>query len=161
MGLCRSRPLVAAALSRSIASRQSEAYRRSPALRAQLAVGQQLSRTGHLATLASTARRGQAPLELARVRRATLNAGRITMAAQRDHALAHRLRALGFDDLTSYPRHAHGSGASLRRIARTTRMGWSRLRRELEAAGIPSSPVNLDREHPASTETSCIEESIA
>ncbi|MGH3789056.1 MAG: MucR family transcriptional regulator [Pseudonocardiaceae bacterium] len=46
MGLCRGRPLVAAYLSQSIATRQSEAYRRSPALRARLAVGQELSRTG-------------------------------------------------------------------------------------------------------------------
>ncbi|MGH3812674.1 MAG: MucR family transcriptional regulator, partial [Pseudonocardiaceae bacterium] len=45
MGLCRSRPLVADALSRSIATRQIEAYRRSPELRARLAVGQEFSKT--------------------------------------------------------------------------------------------------------------------
>ncbi|MGH3575723.1 MAG: MucR family transcriptional regulator, partial [Pseudonocardiaceae bacterium] len=55
MGLCRSRPLVAQALSRSIAARQSEAYRRSPELRAYLAVGQELCKTGQLAPLAATA----------------------------------------------------------------------------------------------------------
>ncbi|HJT05083.1 MAG TPA: MucR family transcriptional regulator [Pseudonocardiaceae bacterium] len=161
MGLCRSRPLVAAALSRSIASRQSAAYRRSPTLRAHLAVGQELSRTGQLARLASTARSGQAPWELAQVRRATLDAGRITMAAQRDRALAHRLRALGFDDLASYLRHAHASGASLRRIARTTRMGWSRMRRELDAAGITSSPALPHREHPVLSEAGSTTASFA
>ncbi len=53
LGLCRSRPLVAESLSRSIAARQSEAYRRLPGLRARLAVGQKLSKTGRLTTLAS------------------------------------------------------------------------------------------------------------
>lgn len=55
LGLCRSRPLVAAVLSRSIATRQGAVYRRSPALRARLAVGQQLAKTGELAVLASAA----------------------------------------------------------------------------------------------------------
>lgn len=55
LGLCRGRPLVAEMLSRSIAARQREAYRRSPELRAYLAVGQELCMTGQLATLAATA----------------------------------------------------------------------------------------------------------
>jgi hypothetical protein len=88
MGLCRSRPLVAAALSRSIATRQSEAYRRSPALRARLAVGQELSKTGQLATLACAAHTTSPPPELARLRRAALDTGRMTRAAQRDRVLA-------------------------------------------------------------------------
>lgn len=99
MGLRRSRPLVAEALSRSIATRQSEAYRRSPALRARLAIGQELSNTGQLATLASTAHTTSPPPELTRLRRAALDAGRMTRAAQRDRVLARRLRELGFDDL--------------------------------------------------------------
>jgi hypothetical protein len=75
MGLCRSRPLVAEALSRSIATRQSEAYRRSPALRARLAIGQELSNTGQLATLASTAHTTSPPPALV-IRPAPRGAGR-------------------------------------------------------------------------------------
>lgn len=56
MGLCRSRPLIAEALSRSIAARQGEAYRRSPELPARLAIGQELSKAGLLATLAHRTR---------------------------------------------------------------------------------------------------------
>ncbi|HSZ30330.1 MAG TPA: MucR family transcriptional regulator [Pseudonocardiaceae bacterium] len=133
MGLCRSRPLVAEALSRSIATRQSEAYRRSPALRARLAIGQELSNTGQLATLASTAHTTSPPPELTRLRRAALDAGRMTRAAQRDRVLARRLRELGFDDLASYLRHAYSIGTSLRSIAKATGLGWTRLRRELDA----------------------------
>ncbi|MGH3854173.1 MAG: MucR family transcriptional regulator [Pseudonocardiaceae bacterium] len=140
MGLCRSRPLVAPELSRSIATRQSEAYRRSPALRARLAVGQELSRTGRLARLAATAHATSPPPELARLRRAALDAGRLTRAAQRDQALAGRLRELGFDDLASYLRHAHSAGASLRGIAKAAGLGWARLRRELDAAGVTVQP---------------------
>jgi hypothetical protein len=96
MGLCRNRPLVAEALSRSIAARQRAAYRRSPALRDRLAVGQELSRTGELALMASAAPPASPPPELTRLRRAALDAGRATRSAQRDRALAHRLRELGF-----------------------------------------------------------------
>lgn len=141
MGLCRSRPLVAEALSRSIATRQSEVYRRSPELRARLAVGQELSKTGRLASLASAAHAiGSAP-ERTRLRRAALDAGRATRAAQRDQVLARRLRKLGFDDLPGYLRHAHSTGASLRSIARATGLGWARMRRELYAAGIAARPA--------------------
>ncbi|MBV8540081.1 MAG: MucR family transcriptional regulator [Pseudonocardiales bacterium] len=143
MGLCRSRPLVAEALSRSIATRQSEAYQRSPALRARLAVGQELSKTGRLATLASAAHTTSPPPELTRLRRAALDAGRMTRATQRDRVLARRLRELGFEDLAGYLRHAYSAGASLRGIAKTTGLGWIRLRRELEVAGIAVRPANL------------------
>lgn len=136
MGLCRSRPLIAKALSRSIATRQRVAYRRSPALRARLAVGQQLSRTGELALLASAAYPTSPPPELMRLRRAALDAGRATRAAQRERALADRLRELGFADLGSYLRYAQETGTSLRSVAKATRLGQGRLRRELEAAGI-------------------------
>jgi hypothetical protein len=135
IGLCRSRPLVAEALSRSIASRQRTAYRRSPTLRAQLLVGQELSKTGQLATLASTAHTASPPLELTRLRRAALEAGRATRAAERDRALGHRLSALGFDDLADYLRHACSSGMSLRCMAKATGLGWARLRREIDALG--------------------------
>jgi hypothetical protein len=135
IGLCRSRPLVAETLSRSIATRQRQAYRRSPALRAQLAVGQELSKTGQLTTLAATAHTATPPPELTRLRRAALEAGRATRAAERDRALGHRLSELGFDDLADYLRHACSSGVSLRRIAKTTRLGWARLRREIAALG--------------------------
>jgi hypothetical protein len=141
MGLCRSRPLVAQALSRSIATRQSEAYRRSPELRARLAVGQELSKTGQLATLAATAHVTSPAPELTRLRRAALDAGRATRAARRDRALARRVRDLGFADLPGYLRHAHSTGASLRRMARATGLGWARLRRELDAAGVAVQPV--------------------
>lgn len=139
MGLCRSRPLVAEALSRSIAARQSAAYRRSPALRAQLAVGQTLSRTGQLATLAAAAHTASPPPELTRLRSAALDAGRTTRTAQLDQALARRLHELGFDDLAGYLRHACSTGASLRSIAKEVGLGWARLRRELDAAGIKRS----------------------
>ena len=141
MGLCRSRPLVAQALSRSIATRQSEAYRRSPELRARLAVGQELSKTGQLATLAATAHVTSPAPELTRLRRAALDAGRATRAARRDRALARRVRDLGFADLPGYLRHAHSTGASLRRMARATGLGWARLRRELDAAGVAVRPA--------------------
>ncbi|MGH3695746.1 MAG: MucR family transcriptional regulator [Pseudonocardiaceae bacterium] len=136
IGLCRSRPLVAETLSRSIATRQRRAYRRSPALRAQLAVGQELSRTGRLATLAATANTASPPPELARLRRAALEAGRATRAVERHRALGQRLSALGFDDLAGYLRHARSAGISLRGMARDTGLGWSRFRREIDAAAV-------------------------
>ncbi|MGH3821761.1 MAG: hypothetical protein ACRDRA_02785 [Pseudonocardiaceae bacterium] len=145
IGLCRSRPLVAEALSRSIAIRQRKAYRRSPALRARLAVGQELSKTGQLATLAATAHTASPPAELTRLRRAALEAGRATRAAERDRALAHRLSALGFDDLASYLRHACSSGMSLRGMAKATGLGWTRLRREIDAVGAASN----EQRHPS------------
>src|SRR5262249_36932616 len=111
MGLCRNRALVAKALSRSIATRQRRAYRRSPALRAQLAVGQELTKPGQLAALAATAARISNPSpELTRLRGAALEAGRVRMAAERDQALGHRLGELGFVDLASYLRQAISSG---------------------------------------------------
>lgn len=146
MGLCRSRPLVAEALSRSIATRQSAAYRRSPELRARLVVGQELSKTGQLATLALTAHAGSPSPEGMRLRRAALDAGRRTRAAQRDRALARRLRALGFEDLGAYLRHAHSAGMSLRSIVKATGLGWARLRRELEAAGVAVRPAPSSRD---------------
>lgn len=156
MGLCRSRPLVAEALSRSIATRQTEAYRRSPELRARLAVGQEFSKTGRLASLAHTARTTSASAEGARIRRAALAAGRATRAAQRDRALARRLRELGFDDLGGYLRHAYCAGASLRSLAKVTGLGWARLRREIGAAGITVRPS-----HTSSDRRSCVYEVLA
>lgn len=136
MGLCRSRPLVAEALSRSIAARQTEAYRRSPELRARLGIGQELSKAGRLTTLAHRTRVAGTSVESTRVRLAALEAGRKTRAAQRDRALARRLRELHFDDLAEYLRHAYSAGASLRHLAKVTGLGWARLRREIDAAGI-------------------------
>lgn len=136
MGLCRSRPLVAEALSRSIATRQRLAYQRCPSLRTRLAVGQELSRTGQLTLLACAAYPASPPPELMRLRRAALDTGRATRSAQRERELALRLRELGFGDLASYLRHAHSAGTSLRGLARTTKLGRPRLHRELEAAGI-------------------------
>ncbi|MGH3899275.1 MAG: MucR family transcriptional regulator [Pseudonocardiaceae bacterium] len=156
MGLCRSRPLVAEVLSRSIATRQSAAYQRSSELRARLAVGQEFSKTGRLASLAHTARTNGASPERARIRRAALDAGRATRAAQRDRALGRRLRELGFDDLAGYLRNAYSTGASLRSLARVTGLGWARLRREIDAAGITVRPVNT-----VSTRRSCAEAAIA
>jgi ROS/MUCR transcriptional regulator protein len=142
MGLLRGRPLVAEALSRSIATRQVAAYRRSPELRARLAVGQELSRTGRLATLASAAHATSPSPELTRLRRAALDAGRVTRAAQRDRALARRLRALGFRDLAGYLRHACSTGTSMRKITKAAGVGWARLRRELDAAGLAIRPAS-------------------
>lgn len=156
MGLCRSRPLVAATLSRSIATRQAEVYRRSPELRARLAVGQEFSKTGRLATLAHIARTTSASPERTRVRRAALDAGRATRAAQRDWALARRLRELGFDDLGEYLRHAYSAGASLRSLVKVTGVGWARLRREIDAAGITVRPS-----HTSSDRGSCTRRVIA
>jgi ROS/MUCR transcriptional regulator protein len=136
MGLCRSRPLVAQALSRSIATRQRAVYQRSPAMRARLAVGQQMSKTGELTGLASASHSGGPPPELIRLRRAALDAGRATRSAQRERALDYRVRELGFPDLRSYLRHAQKTGMSLRSLAKATRLGQGRLRRELEAAVI-------------------------
>ena len=160
MGLCRSRPLVAEALSRSIATRQSTAYRRSPALRAQLAIGQALSRTGQLATLASTAHAASPPPELTRLRRAALEAGRMTRAVQRDRALARRLRELGFDDLAGYLRQACATGASLRSIAKVTGLGWARLRRELDATGVAARPAHRSSDQ-SRDQKSCTRAAIA
>jgi ROS/MUCR transcriptional regulator protein len=161
MGLCRSRPLVAEALSRSIATRQSEAYRRSPALRARLAVGQELSKTGQLATLASTAHTTSPPPELTRLRRAALDAGRMTRAAQRDRVLARRLHELGFEDLAGYLRHACFTRASLRSIAKATGLGWARLRRELDAASIAVRPANRGSDQASGDQQSCARVTIA
>jgi hypothetical protein len=136
MGLCQSRPLIAEALSRSIAARQAGAYRRSPELRARLAIGQELSKAGRLATLAHTTRAASPSAESTRIRRAALDAGRKTRATRRDRALARRLRELGFDDLPAYLQHAYSAGASLRHLAKVTGLGWARLRREINAAGI-------------------------
>jgi hypothetical protein len=101
--------------------------------------------------LASAAHRASPSTELMRLRRATLDAGRATRSAQREQALALRLRALGFAGLASYLRHAQETGTSLRNIAKVTRLGRGRLQRELEAAGItirpampPGAPVHLD-----------------
>ncbi|MGQ0718444.1 MAG: hypothetical protein ACT4NP_14260 [Pseudonocardiales bacterium] len=156
MGLCRSRSLVAETLSRSIATRQAEAYRRTPELRARLAVGQEFSKTGRLATLARTARITSASSESARIRRAALDAGRVTRAAQRDRALARRLRELGFDDLAGYLRHAYSAGASLRSLAKVTGLGWARLRREIDAAGITMRPAGT-----SGARRSCADTAIA
>jgi hypothetical protein len=141
MGLCRRRPLVAEVLSHSIATRQRAAYRHSPALRTRLSVGQELAKTGELALLASAAHPSSQPPELTRLRRAALDAGRATRSAARDRALAERLRELGFPDLASYLRHAQATGMSLRSLAKTTRLGWARLHRELAATGITVGPV--------------------
>ncbi len=139
-GLCRNRPLVATALSRSIATRQSEAYRRSPQLRARLAVGQELSKTGQLATLAAIAHHQPSTRADATAPRGA-RCGRMTRAARRDRALARRVRGLGFNDLPGYLRHAHSSGASVRSMARATGLDWAKLRRELEAAGVAARPA--------------------
>jgi hypothetical protein len=136
MGLCRTRPLVATALSRSISTRQGVAYQSSPELRARLAAGQELCRTGQLATLAATAHTTNPSAELARLRRAALDAGRTARAARRDQERIRRLRGLGFDDLAGYLRHAYATRVSLRSIAKATGLGWPRLRREFDAAGI-------------------------
>ncbi|MGH8572989.1 MAG: MucR family transcriptional regulator, partial [Gammaproteobacteria bacterium] len=145
MGLCRTSPLVAKTLSRSIADRQSQAYQRSPAVRARLAAGQQLSRTGQLATLARTARTRSASPELARVRRAALDAGRATRAVRREQALTRRLAELGVDSLADYLRQAYAAGASLRSLAAVTGLGWARLRREIDSAGIRVRPAGARR----------------
>ncbi|MGH3912212.1 MAG: MucR family transcriptional regulator, partial [Pseudonocardiaceae bacterium] len=128
LGLCRSRPLIAEALSRSIAARQARAYRRSPQLRAQLAAGQELTRTGRLATLATRARSLSTSAEGTRIRRAALDTGRASRAAHRDRALARRIHELGFDDLGDFLRHTYSAGASLRSLAKITGWGWARLR---------------------------------
>jgi hypothetical protein len=146
MGLCRTRKLVAETLSRSIATRQRRAYRRSPAVRARLAAGQQLSRTGQLARLARSARAAQVSPELARIRRAALDVGRATAAARRNEATAQRLHHLGIDNLAEYLRREYLAGASLRSLARVTGLGWARLRRELTAAGIAVRPVGTDNQ---------------
>lgn len=143
MGLCRTRPLVAETLSRSIATRQQQAYRRSPAVRARLAAGQELSRTGQLADLARTAGGTEVSPELARIRRTALEVGRATRATQRDEALTLRLRELGIDHLADYLRHDYAAGVSLRSLAEVTGLGWARLRREIDAAGITVRPLGL------------------
>jgi hypothetical protein len=161
MGLCRNRPLVAEALSRSIATRQREAYRRSSELRARLAVGQELSRTGELATLAATAHAVGSSPELVRLRRAALDAGRVTRAARRGRALSRRLRELGFDDLAGYLRHARSTGASLRTIAKATGVGWTRLRRELDATGIAPRQAGCTSDRSGNDRTGYAAEAIA
>lgn len=156
MGLCRNRPLVAEALSRSIAARQGETYRRSPALRARLAVGQELSRTGQLATLASAHATIPSP-ELTRLRRTALDAGRATRAAERDRRLAQRVRELGFEDLAGYLRHAYSAGASLRSIAKATGLWWARMRHELDAAGIATRPASPSTDRSGNDELTCVD----
>ena len=146
MGLCRTRRLVAEGLSRSIAARQASAYRRSPALRARLATGQRHSRTGHLAGLARTARGAAASPELVRIRRTALATGRATRATRREQDLARRLRELGADNLAAYLHQAYAAGASLRQLGAATGLGYSRLRREIDAAGVVLRPAGPRRE---------------
>jgi ROS/MUCR transcriptional regulator protein len=153
MGLCRTRPLVAESLSRSIATRQTEAYQRCPELRARLAAGQEFSKTGRLTSLARTASASQ---EGVRIRNAALEAGRATRAAQRDQALARRLRELGFDELGDFLRQAYSDGTSLRNLTKMTGLGWGRLRREIDAAGI-----TVRSSHPRSGQQSCAMAAIA
>jgi hypothetical protein len=136
MGLCRTRRLIAEDLSRAIAARQTQAYRTSPTMRARLAAGQELAKTGQLADLSRTAQANSRSPERIRIRRATLEAGRAARAAQREEALAQQLRDLGADNLTDYLRRACANGVSLRELARITGLGWSTLRRECESAGI-------------------------
>lgn len=145
MGLCRTRPLVAETLSRSIAARQTQAYQRLPAMRARLATGQELTRTGQLASMARTARIRSTSPELVRLRRAALDNGRATRAARREQALNRRLGELGIDDLADYLRQAYAAGTSLRSLAAVTGLGWSRLHREMEAAGITVQPASSRR----------------
>ena len=99
-------------------------------------MGQQLAATGQLTTLAALAQSDGSSPERTRLRRAALDAGRATRAAQRNRVLAGRLRDLGFDDLAGYSRHARSTGLSLRGIAKATGLGWARLRREMGTAGL-------------------------
>lgn len=146
MGLCRTRRLIASSLARSISTRQRQAYRRSPAVRMRLAAGQELSRTGELARLARTTRTTPsvgASAELTRIRQAALDAGRATRAARREQARTERLAEFGIDDLADYLRREYAAGASLRDLATVTGLGWTRLRREVDAAGITLRPIGL------------------
>lgn len=136
MGLCRGRSLIAADLSRSIATRQAQAYRRSPQARAQLAAGQRLARNGRLSALARAARVTTTSPERTRIHRAALNTGRVTSAARREQGLTLRLRELGSDTLAGYLRRAYPAGASLDDLARTTGLSRDRIRREIETAGL-------------------------
>lgn len=136
MGLCRTRRLIAAELSRSIAARQARAYRDSPAVRSRLAAGQELSRTGRLTGLARAAQAGSGSPERTRIRRASLQAGRETRAARRREALTRQLRRLGAASIADHLRREYAAGTSLRELSRTTGLGWASLRRELDAAGV-------------------------
>jgi len=130
MGLCRTRRLVAEPLSRSIAARQARAYRRSSAVRARLAAGQELTRTGQLTRLARSARAAREAPELVRIRQ-----------SQARQAEADAARRVGADDLRGWLRQHHSAGWSLTRLAEA--VGHSRhwVRSRLgEAHDSPSAP---------------------
>ncbi|MGH3868309.1 MAG: hypothetical protein ACRDQ4_19755 [Pseudonocardiaceae bacterium] len=46
-------------------------------------------------------------------------------------------------DMAGYLRHACSTGASLRSIAKAIGLGWTRLRRELDAAGTEQSLMEV------------------
>lgn len=131
MGLCRSTALTSAALSASIAGRQAAGYRRDPQVRENLREGRAARKTPPV----SSAVIGE-PAQRVRRRRAALAAGRATMVARREQALASTLDKGGYANLHEFLRRSYAEGADLEALARSTGLGRARLRREVVAAGI-------------------------
>ena len=139
MGLCTGEPLIAAALSDSIAVRQADAFRRDERIRVAFAAG---AATNHRA--ATTASKTTEPQQRIVRRRAALQAGRDTIAARRRQDLVQRLNHLGHSTLAGYLRSAYADGASLETLAMTTGLGRARLRTELDAAGVQVRPTGVN-----------------
>ena len=144
LGLCRTRPLSDPSLSAAMSARQSAAYRDSAQVRARLAPGQEMARSGALATRAKTLRRAEDRPERVNARRESLAAGRVTAATRRVDALAERLTALGAADLSDYLRSAYKAGASLDILCDETGLGRARLRAALNGAGITVRPTGVN-----------------
>lgn len=144
MGLCNTTALTCSALSASIAGRQSVGYRRDPQVRENLREGRAARKTQNSAPTVldapttppvSSAVIGE-PAQRVRRRRAALAAGRATVAARREQALAVTLAERGYDCLHEFLRQSYAEGGDLESLARTTGLGRVRLRREVEMAGI-------------------------
>ncbi|MGX6604531.1 hypothetical protein ACWKSP_20715 [Micromonosporaceae bacterium Da 78-11] len=131
MGICSGEPLIAAALSGSIAARQTDAYQNDERIRVAFAAGAKIARRA----VTDPPKTPEPQQRIAR-RRAALQAGRQTIAARRHQDLVERLNHLGHSTLAGYLRSAYATGASLETLAMTTGLGRARLRAELDAAGV-------------------------
>lgn len=146
MGVCATHPLTAPDVSSAIAARQSRAYRRDPEVRARLAIGQDLARTGELGRSAADGEayaRDRSPRTEAR--NDALHRGRQTAARRRAGELRVRLTALGYRDLSTYLRDAHGAGTTLEELAAATGLGRARLREAMVEAGVTPRRQGFNR----------------
>ncbi|MFJ7280528.1 MucR family transcriptional regulator [Kitasatospora sp. NPDC098663] len=142
-GLMRSRPLSSRSASSTRSDAQRGAYRSSPRMRADFAVGQDMARAGQLQreSRRSFEELGVSP-ELSRERLAQLAAGRRHQNAMADASLAARVGALGQPGLRHALQALYVLGdLSQEATARAMGVGNERLRDLLRAHAIPLRAV--------------------